>query len=582
MPKPEANESEKDFVGRCVPIVLDEGTAEDDSQAAAICHSMWREANEKKSANDRLLSGVKARTQKQSEFNYGILTADRYVKTLLDCVGSDLCNRYASTKVTSFDDILRKASRTLVYSNPDMVLQDSYGKKYRWMDKDGDELTLPKNTLMVFQHCLTSSRKDRDGDILRTQGAQPDPKMLLLWQHIPTLPIGKMLQVVDHNSKKLSVVSVIVDMNELCHDSAVMVDNDMARFSHGFRALEFEKMKAVEGETTSPGGFDVKVFEIMEETIASVPSNVDAEVEEVLLSLVEGGKLTSSILKSVGQTIREHRPKRVNVPISLDLNVTINGKAIGDETNDKSASGAGACGCGSPAGQCTCASEKANEDDEEIESADSSGYEEGLEIEKANGDVEDDDIESAESSEMTEEELQKAIDLSRVKAGRMISAKNMGYLKAVHDDLTDLTTTEGYGFKRASYMMCKECRTRLGEVITEAGGEEGKAGRVLSSGSVKKIQGVRDDLDKMCGYDDPSRGAKAIMERCVGKLDTVLKSADKPDKQDEKPMSARDAMVQFLTIATPEEKHRMLESLKALSAIKKRDEETEKILRLVS
>lgn len=46
--KPKKGESEKDFVSRCIPIVLDEGTAEDNKQAAAVCYSMWREDKKEK------------------------------------------------------------------------------------------------------------------------------------------------------------------------------------------------------------------------------------------------------------------------------------------------------------------------------------------------------------------------------------------------------------------------------------------------------------------------------------------------------------------------------------------------------
>uniref|UniRef100_A0A6M3L160 Uncharacterized protein n=1 Tax=viral metagenome TaxID=1070528 RepID=A0A6M3L160_9ZZZZ len=42
MPNPNPNESEKDFVSRCVPIVLKEGTAKDNVRAVAICHSMFK------------------------------------------------------------------------------------------------------------------------------------------------------------------------------------------------------------------------------------------------------------------------------------------------------------------------------------------------------------------------------------------------------------------------------------------------------------------------------------------------------------------------------------------------------------
>lgn len=43
MPTPNQNESEKEFVSRCIPIVLDEGTAKDGPQASAICHSMYQQ-----------------------------------------------------------------------------------------------------------------------------------------------------------------------------------------------------------------------------------------------------------------------------------------------------------------------------------------------------------------------------------------------------------------------------------------------------------------------------------------------------------------------------------------------------------
>lgn len=299
--------------------IVDEFDSND--QASAICHSMWKE--DKKSnmtPHELLLKAIRQRQEKKTAFNFGILTADRYVTTLQDCVGIDACNKFISKGMTSFHDIIQKASNTLTYNNPDMILEEVTGRQ-QWGDSDSkgykqialssplpDGVELPKNTLMVFRHVLTTPRKDRDGDILRTQGARVDPKMLLLWQHVHTLPIGLMLATVEHSSKVLSLISAIVDMNELCHDAAVMIDNKMGRFSHGFKAVEFEDMKEEEGETTSPGGFDVKRFEILEESLVSVPANIDSETEEVLLSLVEGGKLTSPLMKKFGKSVRSKRP----------------------------------------------------------------------------------------------------------------------------------------------------------------------------------------------------------------------------------------------------------------------------------
>jgi Escherichia/Staphylococcus phage prohead protease len=45
MPTPHpSSETRDDFIERCVPIVLEEGTAENPDQAVAICSAMWREA----------------------------------------------------------------------------------------------------------------------------------------------------------------------------------------------------------------------------------------------------------------------------------------------------------------------------------------------------------------------------------------------------------------------------------------------------------------------------------------------------------------------------------------------------------
>jgi hypothetical protein len=43
MPTPSPNESHDDFIDRCIPVVIDDGTADEQDQAMAICESIWRE-----------------------------------------------------------------------------------------------------------------------------------------------------------------------------------------------------------------------------------------------------------------------------------------------------------------------------------------------------------------------------------------------------------------------------------------------------------------------------------------------------------------------------------------------------------
>ena len=306
--------------------------------------------------NETLLTAIRGRKSNPNAFHYGIKTADAYVRTLQDCIGLPACYKYAAAKNVSFADSLKRASNTLVYGTEDMLLDEvGYSRPVAGSSpKMYEDIVLPKNTLMVFRHTLTSPRKDRDGDILRTQGAQLDQKMLLLWQHVHTLPIGKLLAIHEHNAKHLKVISCIVDMSPLAHDAAVMIDNDMGRFSHGFRALEFLEMKAADG--MSPGGFDVKRFEIMEESLVSVPSNVDSDTDEVMLSLIEGGKMTSPLMKDVGKSIRGRRS--IRVPVTVDLQLMLNGKEYGKSETKCD------CGCG---GEGPCKPGKAKPAPEETD-----------------------------------------------------------------------------------------------------------------------------------------------------------------------------------------------------------------------
>ncbi len=249
-------------------------------------------------------------------FRYGIRLASDYVQPVLDRMGVDKCYRHFAKGNRSWDDVVKEAKRTLVYANPEMEgIEDCSAGAYRFkqlMQDAPDSIELPKNALMVFRFTLTSSRKDRDGDVLHADGVTVDPKMLLLWQHVHTAPLGKYLYTFSQNPSRVKCVSCIIDMNELCHDCAVMVDNKMARFSHGFRATNFNKIK--EGPRGDQGGFEVKSCEIMEHSMVTVPANPDAEQEEIILSLVDGSKLKSAVMKSMAEGIREKRA--LVVPVS--------------------------------------------------------------------------------------------------------------------------------------------------------------------------------------------------------------------------------------------------------------------------
>jgi hypothetical protein len=48
MPKPMKGESKNEYMGRCISMVIKEGTAQSQDQAIAICFSMWKQHGKKK------------------------------------------------------------------------------------------------------------------------------------------------------------------------------------------------------------------------------------------------------------------------------------------------------------------------------------------------------------------------------------------------------------------------------------------------------------------------------------------------------------------------------------------------------
>jgi HK97 family phage prohead protease len=567
-----------------------------------------------------LLKAIKARQRRAEKFGYGISTADVYVRTLAERAGLDACYRSASTRQTSFDDVLQKAARTLVYSNPEMVLEEATAQAADFKRLAGDKIELPKNALMVFRHKLTSSREDRDKDILHSDGMEVDPKMLLLWQHVHTMPIGKYLVTTGQDNKSLTVVSTIVDMNETSHDAAVMIDNDMGRFSHGFRSIDHEKRKDHRGKEV--GGFEIFKAEIMEESLVSVPANIDAGTEEVLLSLVEGGKLTSPMMKAVGQSIREHRPVSVGgVTIKYreklgdyqrelacgslqDLKAAVDAGLIGtnEENDDEDESGVGkGTGEGREEKDGAGTSKEADVDGTKAEDKDEAGDDEVVCPKCGSKNIKDGKCQdcgavmpegsvggSDKEGKEAEVEGTKAEDKPDVatSAGRQeMMREEMG--KKVKCPKCGYTAPMVYWSPGAKQYVCPKCKTDMADQFpkewkvklgkdTEPEGT--KQGRVLSSANEKMLREAVDDLREAHGMEMP-RPAKSLIKTAHDQIKSVLGSLGEAKQEQE--LTAKQAAVEFLVKATPDEMKRLQEAIEAKTTESVRKQRTKQYMRLI-
>ena len=614
IPKPKTNESKDAFIARCMADPVMASEYKDGKQRAAICYSQWR--GKSMTPNEQLLAAIRQRSKKQVPFGRGILTADRYVKGLADVIGLDACYKHMSSRQQSFDDLVQKASETLVYSNDDMVLEEATATASRFkamMEGAPDGAELPKNTLMVFRHKLTTTTEDRDRDILHAIGMELDPKMLLLWQHVHTMPIGKYVYTYDQNEKSISVVSTIIDMNETTHDAAVMVDNGMGRFSHGFRALDFEKRKSKGGKES--GGFEIHRAEIMEESLVSVPANPDAQTEEVLLSLVEGGKLTSPVMKEFGRQVRTKQKTQIAVP-GIKFR-----ERLGDYQRELQCSSLSDLKSAVDAGLIGVTEEEGNHEDEPRTEAGGSGGEKGAADASKEADGGGRKAEDGGEGSAGDEKVKcPKCGSTNIKDGKcqdcgaeLPAAKEpMKSVKATEAEQEQQQQAKGKNVKcpKCGYTApmnywspgrgdggykCPECKADMSSVFpesfrsppddekkpkkdTEPSGE--KAGRVLSRVNESKIREALADLREAHSTPELARPLRALIHSAYSSLDAVVGALGDEGKTSEQELNVKAAAALFISEAGPEERERMSEVLQTLENIDKRNKRTKRFKKL--
>jgi len=412
MPVPAENESRSDFVNRCIPIVLDDGTAEDEEQAAAICHSMFDDKSgeaisehRSKDMHKQFVKRIRKRKSIVDQFGYGITTAEPYVRSLL-LMEEAGCK---TGRTATAEALLKESRERLCFASDGMVIEKSAmtSETEEYRNAFGD-IKEPPNTLMLVRHVLTTDSEDRDGDILRTAGAKLDPKAPMLWQHQPFLPIGSVIRTVEQTASKLTVISALLDLNDITADAAKLIEANALRFSHGFRVLDYEPRKDSDGNEVD--GFEVKDFEILEASLVSVPSNIDAEIE-----LFARGKLESELVKAHAKHYMDNRP------------VMVQGTEMLTESNTD-----------------PVVDDKCNAVGDDQENVDEP--------------VDDKDVENEqlENTEMITEDT---------KAGRVMSARNLTLLEEVIADLAELSDME---LTRSAKALCERCVKRLNDILDAA------------------------------------------------------------------------------------------------------------------
>ena len=263
-------------------------------------------------AQMKMLAEVKKRQVEHfsfKEFGYGLSVASQYVKGWSN-LGSVKSSSYL--KDVDIAEAIKRADNTFTWCDgeqPDQATKagddffDDGASLSKFKLPEGVEV--PTNALMVFRNVITTNAEDRDGDVLHTAGAKLDQPMPLLWQHLSALPIGKMLAVDSHTEKMLRVFSVLLDMNELTEDTAKLIEAKVLRISHGFIPLKFTE-RETDSKDVPWRGFDIKEFEVMEESTVSVPSNRAAVID-----MFSRNAFKSPIMRGIGKELFDNRVDKI-------------------------------------------------------------------------------------------------------------------------------------------------------------------------------------------------------------------------------------------------------------------------------
>lgn len=241
----------------------------------------------------------------------GVVTADRYFREVEGCFDGGFCpvGMVGADSEDQWRSALKEASQILTYSSKKTRISQRSVKQAKESD-----------SLLRFEAIVTTTFRDRDGDILETKGCTPDESMPLLWQHISMSPIGALEKITRRTDDEMRARFVVAD-TALGRDAAKLIRLKALRISHGFDPEEY---KLLEDEM----GFHFLKWTMFEASVVSIPSNIQAVITSVSKS-----KWASSLVK--GWAERANPPASASVPASISAKgapKTCSCQKNGDET----------------------------------------------------------------------------------------------------------------------------------------------------------------------------------------------------------------------------------------------------------
>jgi hypothetical protein len=303
--------------------------------------------------------------------DFGIATAYQHLKSVEPCFSGGLCpaNVWSTATPAMWRKAVKHSKRCLSYGDKETFDRDFIVKSVN------EGTSIAPGAVLEYDTVLSSTVRDRDGDILESSGLELDTKMPLLMHHVPMSPIGKMCRLISQDERRVIVKNAIADTS-LGRDAAVLVKFGALRTSHGFKPVpgEFAPLattKAADGRDIVTG-WHIKRARVYECSLVTIPSNTEAEIlgfDDGMASVYSKGLLQTPFFRSLCKAEFDRRPATIQAGIDLSAIghaaaplMIKEGQQVTVTYQVKSADHAG-CSCNKGASMATANTDTANTDD---------------------------------------------------------------------------------------------------------------------------------------------------------------------------------------------------------------------------
>ena len=269
MPTPHpATETQEAWMNRCIPFVLNDGTASNQTQAVAICISMWEDATKPKPKPKEASMATKLNKQPVSMPMQP--HPSESMQQFMDRCMADGSNDQEDCQAMWDGNAMGQGACGDGEDPAGMM-----GRAYSFLT-----IKSVNEDQRIIEGIASTPTPDRIGDIVNPMGAKFNLPMPLLWQHRADQPIGNVISATATETgiafkAKIAKSLEAGTLKERLDEAWQSIKLGLVRaVSIGFAPLKFDFIKG-------GGGIEFKEWEWLELSAVTIPANTEANISVI-------------------------------------------------------------------------------------------------------------------------------------------------------------------------------------------------------------------------------------------------------------------------------------------------------------